>query len=401
MGVLTFEQAFEVVQQYRRKVIPVAQEAVPLSEVLGRVLAQPVFADRDFPPFPRSARDGYALQSADLNTLPSFLRVIGQVKAGARFDGAIASGQTVQIMTGAPAPEGADAVVMVEYTKRTGDQVEVSSAVAAGANIVQQASEGRKGQELLPLGMQMGFAQVAVAAAVGKTELSVYKKPRVAILATGDELVDVAATPAAHQIRNSNTYSLAAQTSASGGAPVHLPVAPDEKAVLEALIREGLSADLLLLSGGVSMGEFDLVEEVFQELGAEFFFTGVYIQPGKPVVFGKVGATAFFGLPGNPLSTMVTFDLFVRPVLQALAGSLPVRLPAAKARLAKEIRIKTGLTRFLPAVLSGGLYDSQVEAIPWQGSGDIAASARANCYVVVPPDRDLMAAGEMISVLLR
>jgi molybdopterin molybdotransferase len=182
---------------------------------------------------------------------------------------------------------------------------------------------------------------------------------------------------------------------------VQLPIAPDEPGALRQLMEEGLTADLLLLSGGVSMGKFDLVEQELAQLGAKFFFTGVNIQPGKPVVFGEAGSVPFFGLPGNPISTMVTFDLFARPVLQALAGALPVRYASAKARLANAIKTKTGLTRFLPAVLSGGLHDPQAAMVAWQGSGDLRASAQANCYIVVPPDREVIAAGEMVNILLR
>lgn len=388
-------------QDYCRRLKPTAQETISLPEALGRVLAEPLIADRDFPPFPRAARDGYAVQAANVTDVPARLRVVGQVKAGASFEKTTSSGEAVEIMTGAAVPEGADAVVMVEYTRRNGDQVEVLRSPVKGENFVPQGSEARAGQEIVPSGTRMGFAQIAVAAAVGKTRLSVYKKPRVAILATGDELVDVSATPSAHQIRNSNTYSLAAQVAASGGEPVCLPVAPDDKLALSRLINKGLSAQLLLLSGGVSMGEFDLVEEVFAELGARPIFTGAQIQPGRPVVFGEARSTPFFGLPGNPVSTMVTFDLFARPVLHALSGALPVRLPAAQARLAKDIKTKTGLTRFLPALLRGGLYDSEVEVVPWQGSGDISASARANCYIIVPPDREFIGTGETISILLR
>jgi molybdopterin molybdotransferase len=401
MSVLSFEQACEVVQQYCCKLSPRGQESAPLSQVLGRVLAESIFADRDFPPFPRATRDGYAVHAADLRNVPALLRIVGQVKAGGTFKQVVAEGQAVEIMTGAAVPEGANAVVMVEYTQRNGEQVEVLRPLAEGENIVGQGSEAQKDQEVLSRGTRMGLAQIAVAAAVGRVKFNVYQKPRIAILATGDELVDVAATPSAHQIRNSNTYSLAAQVMASGGAPVCLPVAPDDKQALSQSIQLGLSAELLLLSGGVSMGVFDLVEEVLTDLGANFFFTGAQIQPGRPVVFGEVRSTPFFGLPGNPISTMVTFDLFARPVLHALGGAFPVRLPAVKARLTKEIKTKTGLARFLPALLQGGVYDPQVEVIPWQGSGDLLASAQANCYAVVPPDREWIGAGETISILLR
>src|SRR5262249_2696570 len=266
-------------------------------------------------------------------------------------------------------------------------------------------------------------------AACGRERIHVHERPRVALLSTGDELVEVRETPGPQQIRNSNSYSLAAQVEAAGGEAMRLPVAPDEPRKLTTLLHAGLAADMLLVSGGVSAGKFDLVEPALKKLGAEFFFTGALIQPGRPIVFGEVrfaagsnGSTKsratgdpgslerfqvprraipFFGLPGNPVSTMVTFDLFVRPVLEALSGGNPVRLPTAKARLSKPLKTKTGLTRFLPAVVCGGLYDPEVELVPWQGSGDILAAAKANCYIVVPPDRDSIAAGEMVSILLR
>ena len=360
-------------------------------------MAEPIFADRDFPPFPRATRDGYAVRSGDSGGLV----VVGQVKAGSSFDRELQPGHAVEIMTGAAVPAGADAVVMVEHTTREGNIVRSQKAVAKGENIVPQGSEARAGQEMLPRGTRMGFPQIAVAAAVGQSSLEVYRKPRVAIVSTGDEVVDVSESPGPQQIRNSNSYSLAAQVLLAGGEPQQLPIAPDDLAATKKLVAQGLTADLLLLSGGVSMGKFDFVEQALAELDARFFFTGALIQPGKPVVFGEVANTPFFGLPGNPISTMVTFDLFARPVLHALSGALPVRLPTAQARLAIEIKTRTGLTRFLPAVMEGGLHHPHVEVLPWQGSGDLQTAARANCYVVVPPDRELMPAGEMITVLLR
>jgi molybdopterin molybdotransferase len=229
--------------------------------------------------------------------------------------------------------------------------------------------------------------------------LQVYKRPRVAVLTTGDEIVDIAAKPGPTQIRNSNSYSLAAQIQQAGGEPLILPIAPDELQGLRHLIEQGLKADLLLMTGGVSMGRYDLVEQVLSDMHAEFFFTGAKIQPGRPVVFGKCG-TYFFGLPGNPVSTMVTFELFARPMLDALSGKVPSKLIFVHVRLKKEIRIKTGLTRFLPAILSGEFEHSEVELVAWQGSGDVAATARANCYAVIPPDREYIPAGEWIAVML-
>jgi molybdopterin molybdotransferase len=269
---------------------------------------------------------------------------------------------------------------------------------------------------LLSPGVRLDHATIAVAASAGRSRLLVYSKPRVAVLATGDELVDIDVPLAANQIRNSNTYSLAVQIQSAGGEPVLLPIAPDEPERLHELIADGFDADMLLLSGGVSMGKYDLVEQVLAQFQAEFFFTGAQIQPGRPVVFGRIpwgtgtpargGASApsghkyFFGLPGNPVSTMVTFELFARPLLEALAGMTPRKLVFLHAKLKSEINTKTGLKRFLPAILSGEFEQAEVELLRWQGSGDIAATAKANCYIVIPPDRERFAPGEWVPILM-
>jgi molybdopterin molybdotransferase len=305
---------------------------------------------------------------------------------------------------------------MVEYTSQQGDSVEITKAVAPGENIVPQGAEAKRGSLLLNRGTRLNEADIALAASVGKSCLQVFVRPRVAVLTTGDEIVEVNAAPGPTQIRNSNTYSLATQIQQAGGEPVLLPIAPDEPRRLRQLIEEGLHSDLLIMTGGVSMGRYDLVEQVLTDLQAEFFFTGAKIQPGRPVVFGQVnswssgrlvrsGASApqkyFFGLPGNPVSTMVTFELFARSMLEALAGMPAHQLTFLHARLKSEIRVKTGLTRFLPAILSGKYEASQAELIPWQGSGDIAARSRANCYIVIPPDREHILAGEWVAIMPR
>ena len=421
--VLTFEDARRVIEEQAaliRSNMPTGgTESVDLLAAAGRVLREPVVADRDLPPFPRSTRDGYAVRSADLVQLPATLEVIGEIKAGETVEKSpanIGSGQTASIMTGAPVPAGADAVVMVEYTSQHGGQVLVTRSVIPGENIVARGAEAREGAPLLDRGLRLSEAGIALAASVGKIRLQVFKRPRVAVLTTGDEIVEVSAAPGPTQIRNSNSYSLAAQIRRAGGEPVMLPIAPDELQGLRHLIEEGLKADLLLMTGGVSMGRYDLVEQALAELQADFFFTGAKIQPGRPVVFGRCGAgapfdklragsarekpaTYFLGLPGNPVSTMVTFELFARPVLEALAGESSCKLVFLHARLKKEIRIRTGLKRFLPAILSGEFEHSEVELVIWQGSGDIAATARANCYIVIPADRERIAPGEWVAVM--
>ncbi len=407
--VLSFEEARRVVEQQAaliRSGRDSETESVELLAAAGRVLAERVVADRDLPPFPRSTRDGYAVRSADLSQLPGMLEVIGEIRAGETLEKIprnIGAGQAVSIMTGAPVPAGADAVVMVEYSSARDKHVEITRGVAAGENIVSRGAEAHEGALLFERGLRLDAAAVALAASVGKSRLKVYRCPRVAVLTTGDEIVDVAASPGPTQIRNSNSYSLAAQIEKAGGDAVLLPIAPDELQPLRRLIEEGLKSDLLLMTGGVSMGRYDLVEQALAELHAEFFFTGAKIQPGRPVVFGKCGAGGrgvyFFGLPGNPVSTMVTFELFARPVLEALAGQSPRQLQFLHARLKKEIRVKTGLKRFLPALLSGEFENSEIELVAWQGSGDIAATARANCYLVIPADRERISAGDWVAVM--
>jgi molybdopterin molybdotransferase len=411
---LSFEDARRVVEEQAALILASkaagATERVDLLDAAGRVLAEPVAADRDLPPFPRSTRDGYAVRSGDLSHLPVRLEVIGEIKAGEKLERIprrIDSGKTASIMTGAPVPGGADAVVMVEYTTPQGKQVEITKGVAPGENVVPRGAEAKEDAPLLERGLRLNEAAIALAASVGRSQLQVYKRPQVGVLTTGDELVDVAATPGPTQIRNSNSYSLAAQVRRAGGEPLLLRIAPDELRGLRRLIEEGLKSDLLLMTGGVSMGRYDLVEQVLAELHAEFFFTGAKIQPGRPVVFGKCGAgvsaharqTCFLGLPGNPVSTMVTFELFARPILEALAGQSPRKLQFLHAKLKKEIRVKTGLRRFLPAILSGEFEHPEVELVAWQGSGDIAATARANCYIVVPADRETIPTGEWIAVM--
>lgn len=427
MTLLSFEDARRVLEEHTAKVSPARTESVALLGGDGRVLAEEVFADRDLPPFPRSTRDGYAIRSADLSKLPATLDVIGEIKAGEKSESipkAIESGQTVSIMTGAPVPSGADSVVMVEYTRRLGNGVQITKSTTPGENIVPRGAEAKQGSALLGRGMRLNEATIAAAASVGRSRLQVFARPQVAVLSTGDEIVDIETAPEPTQIRNSNSYSLAVQILRAGGEPMLLPNAPDEPERLKELIAEGLESDLLLMTGGVSMGRYDLVEHVLAELHAEFFFTGAKIQPGKPVVFGRCGnprfsekrgeaghaasagvqpgskQTYFFGLPGNPVSTMVTFELFARPMIEALSGQLPRKLNFLHAKLRSEIRVKPGLRRFLPAILSGEFDQSEVELVRWQGSGDIAATARANCYLVIPPDREHIPAGQWLAVMI-
>jgi molybdopterin molybdotransferase len=396
--VVSYAEADRIVREHSGRITsPHPPESVGLLDSLGRVLAEAVPADRDQPPFPRATRDGFACRAADLMG-PRPLEVVGSIRAGDAVLIEVTAGKAVEIMTGAPAPSGADCVVMVEHVERDGDTLRLSPgrSIAPGDNIVPMGAEARAGDAILTRGTRISPAQIAAAAACGRSQLSVFARPRVAVVATGDELVEVNQSPLKHQIRNSNSYSLAAQVLAAGAEPVRLPIARDEREHLEAIIRAALENDLVLLSGGVSMGKYDLVEEVLLSLGAEFFFTGAMIQPGKPIVFGRLGRIYFFGLPGNPVSTMVTFSLFVEPLLGALGGDARRGPRFALARLGSEVRVKAGLTRFLPARLN----DLTVQPVTWQGSGDLASTSRANCFLVIPEDRPLLATGETVEILL-
>jgi molybdopterin molybdotransferase len=375
-------------------------ESVPLREALGRVLAHDIVSDRDYPPFDRSIRDGYAVRAADTRA-GAQLKCIGELKTGDTPSVSVSAGNCIQIMTGAALPDGADAVVMIEHTARAGDSVTLDRAVKSGQHVVRKGSEQAAGGIVLAAGVRIGFAEIAAAAQVGASHPVVTRKPRVAVLSTGDEVVDFASTPGPFQIRNSNSVSLGAQVSLLGGEPVILGNAKDSLDDLRAKISAGLEADALILSGGVSMGKYDLVEPVLREFGAEFVFDAVAIRPGKPVVFAICKGKPVFGLPGNPVSTMVTFGLFVQPAVDILAGAEARPLPMMEAILDGPLSEKPGLTHFLPAELNYRGETAHVSPVVWQGSGDVVAMAHANCLMVVPAERERIDAGEAVHVLMR
>jgi len=349
VSALPFEQARGcVVEQVLAGRGEVPSEEVPLEAACGRVLAEPAYADRDYPPVARSLRDGFALRSVDT---PGKLRVVGEVRAGEVFQGVVRPGEAVEIMTGAPVPAGADAVIMIERVRREGQIVAVEEPVPPGQWINARASEAARGELLLEAGRRIGYAEVAMLATLGHARVRVYRPPRVAVLPTGDEIVELDQQPLDHQIRNSNAYSLGAQIRRAGGLAELLPVAPDEIEPMRALISRAREADLLLISGGVSAGKYDLVERVLAALGAQFYFRGVLMQPGYPLVFGRLDKLLFFGLPGNPVCTMLSFELFARAAMELLEGRKEVGLPLLWTRLAAPFRHKPGLTRFVRSLV--------------------------------------------------
>jgi molybdopterin molybdotransferase len=400
---LTVKAAREIVLDHCRSIRPgqVPTEVVPLLASQGRVLAEPIHLDLDQPPFDRSMRDGFAVKSGDLDPLPARLRCVGEIKAGEAPTLVLQPGEAIQIMTGAPAPEGADAVVMVEHTERLPkDEIAVLRSVPAGANIAPRGSERRQGDLLMPPATPLGVLEVAGLAAVGQSRVRVFRRPEASILATGDELVDVDRQPGPGQIRNSNAYSLFAQVVSHGGTPRVLATARDTLEHLRRQIRLGLESDLLLVSGGVSAGKYDLVEEVFQELGIQIQFEAVSMRPGKPTVFARRGKQFVFGLPGNPVSTFVAFELFVAPVLQSLQGLPGGDLNLVRGELRGKILEKSGRTALLPATVALESGHIRIQPVSWKGSADIFSLVDANGLVVVPSECRELLPGQEVDALL-
>lgn len=398
---LGFEEARRIVIDAVRPLVRITAEHVPLDQVYGRVLAESVIADRDYPALPRSLRDGFAVKSSDT---PGTLLVRGEVRAGEEQQKPLADGEALEIMTGAPVPDGADAVAVIENVTRLQEsdgkaRVKIDQHAEAGQFINTRAAEAQSGCVLVPNGTRLDASHVATLAMTGYASVRVAKRPSVAIVATGDEIVDVSEKPAVHQIRNSNAHMLAALVAAAGGVPVVSPVARDTQQALRPLLARGLEHDLLLITGGVSAGKYDLVKPVLRDLGAEFQFERVRIQPGQPTTFGVMNNKPVFGLPGNPGSTLVTFQLFAQPALELLGGQSEPLLPLLSARLEAPFRHKGGLTRFLPARLSA---DGQsLRHIPWQGSSDVPALAKANIFLIADHDRQSWEIGDSIRVMLK
>ncbi|HEY4877488.1 MAG TPA: gephyrin-like molybdotransferase Glp [Candidatus Acidoferrales bacterium] len=389
----------------RRCAPPPATETVEFAsnpaQVLGRIVAENIPADRNYPPFDRATRDGFALRAADATQAGVKLRLIGESRAGVPFDGTVEPGTCVHIMTGAAMPRGANTIVMVEHARIEGDHVIIEKVPHASAHFVLEGQETRVGESVIQRGKRLGYGELAMAAQVGRSRVVVAKKPRVAILSTGDEVISVDQPPKKFQIRNSNSISLAAQVSLVGGEPLILGNVPDDLGQLKTRIEEALTADIVVLTGGVSVGKYDHVEEVLRGLGAEFYFDAVAIRPGKPAVFGFCKNKPVFALPGNPVSTMVTFELFVVPAIELLSGFSPNSLTVLKAKLLHPLDEKPHLAHFLPARLSWPGGEPSVEAIHWEGSGDIGSVVRGNCFLVVTESKLKYAAGEWASVLPR
>jgi molybdopterin molybdotransferase len=399
VSVIPVEKALDIVLAHT-PVLPA--EEVLITDALGRVLAEDVRADLDMPPFDRSAMDGYAVRAADAASAPVTLEVVGRIRAGEFPDLTLAPGQAVQIMTGAPVPPGATAVQQVEKTRTLADgqKVEILAPVETGQNIARQGSEVRAGDEVLARGEPLDPAAIAVLAAVGRGRLRVGRRPTVSVVVTGDELVDVWETPTRGKIRNCNTYALVAQARWAGAEVRSAAVVPDVAERIAEAVREGFGSDVLVLSGGVSEGAFDLVEKVLARFDVGLLFTRVAIKPGAPLVFGRRGEKLIFGLPGNPVSAQVTFDVFARAALLRMQGARAVLRPTVDVELAEAVKNRSGRKAHLPARVrsEGGRLVAQ--PVPSMGSADIVAHARANALVMLEASRARAEAGETVAALL-
>ena len=395
---LPVAEAIRIVKE-QTKQLPA--EKVQLADALSRALAEDVVADSDLPPFDRAQMDGYAVRSTDTANVPARLRVVGESAAGRGWHNEMKAGEAVRIMTGAPVPAGADSVQKVEVTVESDGVVEIAEATRPGQFIVKRATEIKAGETVLRAGEEINAARMAALASFGYAEVKVGGRPRVAVLATGSELVAVNKQPGADQIRDSNSYSLGAYAQLAGAQVERLPLAGDDPKLLQREIAAAAArSDALILSGGVSMGVYDFTKAALHALDAEVFFERVSLRPGKPTVFARLGSTLIFGLPGNPVSVSVTFNLFARTALRAMQGCREAALLEEWAVLVRGVKGALERESYLPARLSTD-EDGRLLAEPlkWGGSSDFVAFASATALVHVPEGVPFVDAGEKVRVV--
>lgn len=394
----------EAIQIVRQETAVLPAEQVKLVQALGRVLAEDVVADSDLPPFDRSQMDGYAVRAEDAKEAPVRLRIVGESAAGRGWHQQLEEGHAVRIMTGAPVPAGADSVQQVELTHelKDGTVVELLESVETGKSIVKRGAEIKAGEVVSRAGTTITPAIMAVLAAFGYATVAVYRRPRVGVLATGTELVPVDQKPGQDQIRDSNNYSLGAYAELTGATVERLPLTGDETSMLRRQIAEAAErCDVIVTSGGVSMGVYDLTKSALKELEAEIFFERIALRPGKPTVFARLpNGTLVFGLPGNPVSVSVTFNLFARTALLAMQGVAEPALKPETALLARAVKGTMDRESYLPAQVTTN-DDGQVVAFPlkWGGSSDFVAFAVATALVIVPAAAKSIEAGSLVSIV--
>lgn len=382
-----------------------AAEPVALADSIGRVLRCDAISDTDLPPFNRARMDGYAVKAADTTNAtaqhPARLRSVGEIAAGQIFDHPIQSGEAVRIMTGAPVPEGADAVQKIEVIRVNGDVVEIEESVTPGQFITPRGIEARAGEVMVTFGTRINPAVAAVLASFGYAQVAVSQRPRLTLLSTGSELVAVSATPGPSQIRNSNTYALAGYAAAAGAEVISAGIVPDDfEATRQAIAGAVAASEVVMLSGGVSMGDYDLVRPVLADLGAEIYVEKVAMHPGKPTVFARIGEKVIFGLPGNPVSVAVAFHIFALPVLLKMQSASDLHLPRAQAYVTRPVKGAPPRRSHQPARLIISQGRAEAEPLKWSGSSDLVAFMHADALIVVPEDRKAIEAGELAEVIL-
>ncbi|HHT9114851.1 MAG: molybdopterin molybdotransferase MoeA [Planctomycetes bacterium] len=381
---------------------PLPAKTVPFESALGLCLAQDVRSDIDMPPFDRSAMDGYAVIAEGTDRAPVELTVIEDIAAGYMPTKKVQRGQASKIMTGAAVPEGADAVVKVEETEdlSANNRVKILRAIDRGRNISKMGEDMKVGQVVLRKGMSIRPQEIGILATVGKARVEVFPTPTVGIISTGTELVDVESKPSTAQIRNSNGYSLAAQARSLKVDVEILGIVKDTKEEISRIMHRGLQKDILILSGGVSMGEYDLVGDVMKDLNTQIYFEKVALRPGKPVIFGKKDKTFIFALPGNPVASFVTFELFIYPAIRKMMGFTTLHRTTVKASLEVEILVKRKRREYRPALLR--MHDNQwfVSPVEWHGSADLLSTTLANCLLIVREDAEKLSVGQLVDVIL-
>ena len=379
-------------------------EKVDIITALGRVIGEDIYSPSDIPPFDNSAMDGYAVKSEDTKGAsidhPAVLMVIEDLPAGYVAKGKIKKGEAIRIMTGAPLPQGADSVVMVEETEASGDKVKIFNEAETNQHIRKAGEDVKKGELVIPQGTVLRPAAIGMLASLKRSFVSVYQRPLVSILCTGDELVDVDGELKAGQIVSSNSYTLASQVNECGGIPLLLGIARDRKDELEQKFREGLRADVIISSAGVSVGDYDLVKGVLQDLGMEMKFWKVAMRPGQPLAFGTIGGKPTFGLPGNPVSSMVSFEQFVRPYLLKMQGHKKIFRPVIEAIWQEEFTKKTERKYLVRCIVSKKEGTYIASSTGEQGSGILKSMVLANGLAIFPEEKEVIRAGEKVKVQL-
>jgi molybdopterin molybdotransferase len=379
-------------------------EKVSLLEALGRVIAEDIFAKRDIPPLDNSGMDGYAVKYSDIKNAskdhPIRLLVIEDLPAGSISAKILEKGQAIRIMTGAPIPKGADTVIPVEETKKEGTSVLIYKVLPLGEHIRRAGEDVKKGDRVISMGDLIRPAEVGMLASIGRSSVFVYQRPLVAILCTGDELVDVDGDLDEVKIISSNSYTLEAQVKDCGAVPIQLGIAKDQKEVIKEKLLQGIRADVLISSAGVSVGDYDFVKDALDDLGMEMVFWKVAMKPGKPLVFGTINGKLVFGLPGNPVPSMISFEQFVRPSLLKMMGHRQIFQPVIEAVLKEDLHKEQGRRHFIPASVSIEKNSYFVTIKGGQGSGRLRSMVRANGLIIIPEDRGIVKAGEKVKVQL-